>query len=102
MTNQLTVEQRQQTHGVVQDIDSHTDACRQLWCAVLLVQFQTVFPSRDPRRKFRKDHWDELSVEESVRWFGSANFRQVCALAGVDDEFVMLGFERRMEMAGQR
>lgn len=76
-------------------------ACCQLWSAVLLTQLETVFPGRDVRRKFKEFHWQERLVIESIRWFGSRHFKQVCALAGVDDEFVMLCFERRMREAGQ-
>ena len=59
--------------------DAH--AARQLWAAVLLEQLRLVF------RPAYCDH--PIENHQARRWFGSADFREVCELAGFDHVAVL-------------
>lgn len=76
-------------------------ACRHLWCAVLLAQYETVFPGKFSRKTYKPKHWETTTVMAAKRWFGSRYFETVCALAGVDHDFVLDKFNSRLEEVGQ-
>ncbi|MDB6177921.1 hypothetical protein PAF17_10455 [Paracoccus sp. Z330] len=61
------------------------DACRSLWCAVLVGAWREAF-STSPKAT-RKD------LAAARRWFGSGDFHTVCALAGFDGDHILGGFE---------
>ncbi len=65
-------------------IASHVnaEACRRLWCEVLLEQYRCAIGRASP----------PISSNEqrtAFDWFGSRSFWTVCALAGVDGEAIL-------------
>lgn len=95
------------------DADIDPMGCRRLWSAVLWHEWNTLFAvAREfPRKPSRERHvvdarhrqhldQQEASVararayerDKARRWFGTEDFRIVCALAGVDADFVMMRF----------
>ncbi|SNT76437.1 hypothetical protein [Paracoccus seriniphilus] len=68
------------------------DDCRELWCAVLAEAWREAFTTSTtatPR-----------DIAVARRWFGSRDFHTVCALAGLDGDYVMCGF--RAAVRGDR
>ena len=69
--------------------DKEAEACRQLWCAVLLIGVRDILnvtaasPAAIPQLRNR-----------ASSWLGSSSYRLVCDLAGVD--------ARRLEAAVRR
>ncbi|MBL4808203.1 MAG: hypothetical protein JKY31_13100 [Rhodobacteraceae bacterium] len=75
------------------------ESCRLLWAAVLRSNWDQVFKasqSGDPRVRYIH----RLDAQRSAEWFGSSGFCEVCALAGVDDEFVLDRFNAAYRQAG--
>ncbi len=64
-------------------------ACRELWCAVIMQAWKDALSGSRTSGKREK-----LFVTQARRWFGSADFYHVCALAGVDGEKMLAGFLR--------
>ncbi|MDF2143206.1 hypothetical protein [Paenirhodobacter sp. CAU 1674] len=57
------------------------EACRQLWIAVILTTLRDLLlPTRDG-----------LLANQARAWIGTADFRSVCALAGLDAQTVADG-----------
>lgn len=73
-----------------QDIDPR--ACRAVWCAVIDAQFSLAV---DPKLADRPHE-----VASARRWFGSRDFFMVCALAGLDGNWVLRGVRRQLKIAG--
>lgn len=67
-------------------------ACRALWCAVIEEQRVLAVEPRvmDPK----------LDVLQARRWFGSKDFRMACALAGLDDDYVLFALRPQLAEAG--
>ncbi|PIE15160.1 MAG: hypothetical protein CSA68_07360 [Rhodobacterales bacterium] len=84
----------QNTNQIIeQDIDPL--ACRALWCAVIKEQLRVAkLPD------WGNGHAKPYEVISARRWFGSRDFFAVCALAGLDGVWVLLGVRRQLQMAG--
>lgn len=64
----------------MQDPHKHAQACRNLWCAVLMAvleDFNRQYHARDIRAR-------EKALSDARRYLGSRSGRHVAALAGVD------------------
>ncbi|MDN5789037.1 hypothetical protein [Pseudorhodobacter sp.] len=76
-------------------MDISPRACRALWASVLLVQWSDAFPeSRVTKRG--GGAFGRRSRDYACDWFGSRDFHQVCALAGLDGSSVMSRFHARL------
>ncbi len=75
---------------IEQDIDPN--ACRALWCAVIEEQFRVALTPR------RSDHPVEIAVARN--WFGTQDFFEACALAGVDGAFILWGVRQHFASRG--
>lgn len=64
------------------------NACRDLWCAVILEQWNLVFCPVATDRGHERD--------SAKRWFGSRDFTTAVSLAGLDPESVLLAFKQRI------
>ena len=77
------------------DSDVDAVACRALWCALIWDQWKIAM---SPDDQFLK----ATEVCNARRWFGSKDFYIVCALAGIDAEYVMDRFDRIKPAKGVR
>lgn len=70
--------------------ETHPSACRSLWVAVLAEQYRlATLP--------RPSHFDtELDIHNARQWFGFRDFHIVCALVGLDGDWVLRGFQDKM------
>lgn len=67
-------------------------ACRALWIGVLNQQFELIArPTASDR-----DH----EIRKARIWFGSEDFHMVCALAGLDSQWVMVNVRHRLQQLG--
>lgn len=75
--------------------DSAVDAgaCRGLWAAVLMQQWELVFGT--------PALWRSADRPVARRWFGESDFFTVCALAGLDGRAVLERFHARLRATGQ-
>lgn len=64
--------------------------CKDLWSAKLLAYF---YDAMQPKRKSAV----HLHPHIAQGWFGTSDFRATCFSAGVDPDFVMEAFRKRME-----
>lgn len=68
-------------------------SCRALWCAVLASAWvEALYPSSRAR---------SVEIQQSRNWFGSSDFFQVCALAGVEPSQVMMRFTAAIALRDQ-
>ena len=68
-------------------------SCRALWCAVLAnAWIEALYPSTRSR---------PVEVQQSRNWFGSPDFFQVCALAGVEPSRVLMKFSAAIALHDQ-
>lgn len=82
---------------VVRDAsDQQVDACRELWCAVIAHQFNLAFGRHVRRYGNGTYSLHPLEKQRARDWFGSRDFKQVCALANVEPEFIMRGVQARL------
>ena len=74
------------------DCDLDAVACRALWASVLRDQWFWVFggPLSDDAGHHRR---------EALAWFGTRNCAMVCALAGIEFDYVMLRYRRALRDA---
>ncbi len=70
--------------------EPHPDACKSLWAAVLAEQFRL---ATLPRPSYIDT---ALDIHKARKWFGTRDFRMTCALAGLDGDWVLMGFQRHM------
>ncbi len=70
--------------------EPHPDACKSLWVAILAEQFRLATLSRPTYLD------TDLDILKARRWFGFRDFHMVCALAGLDGDWVLMGFLRKM------
>ena len=72
--------------------DICTEACRELWCAVINQQLKlALWPTTADK---------PADISAARHWFDSRDFYMVCALAGLDGGWVLRGVRRQFEMAG--
>lgn len=67
---------------VIEIAPVNADACRALWAAVLFEQWRFMFP-----RKWATTV-DVRKQEAAAAWFASRDCAQVCALIGIDVDYV--------------
>jgi hypothetical protein len=70
--------------------EMHPNTCRSLWAAVLAEQLRlATLP--------RPTHFDtELDIYRPRKWFGFRDFHMVCALAGLDGDWILKGYRNKM------
>lgn len=66
-------------------------AMRRLWCAVLYEQLRLCL------RATADVKYAPLDIEAAYRWIGSRDFRTVCALAGLDADWIEAGVRARIK-----
>lgn len=64
------------------------EACRTLWCNVLMVAWEDAL---QPVLLLKS--WE---VDEARRWFGSRDFHRVCMWAGVDADRILRAYQAAM------
>ena len=70
-------------------------ACRALWCAVLIEHWNLAVAPGQGEQPY--------AVDYAQRWFGSADFHEVCDMAGVGGEDVLRAYRKaRVKGAGFR
>jgi len=70
-------------------------ACRALWCAVLIEHWNLAVAPGKAEQPY--------AVDYAQRWFGSADFHEVCDMAGVGGEDVLRAYRKaRVKGAGFR
>jgi len=67
-------------------------ACQALWCAVIEAQYDLALTP-----KWRDKRADILRARS---WFGSRDFFMVCALAGLDGDWLLSGIRLQFQMRG--
>lgn len=73
--------------------DPDVVACRNLWRAVLLTQWQAVF---SPSQSMTLQKQSAALDARAQAWFGGSGFQEVCALADVDADQVMAEYRRKL------
>ncbi|MDG3040455.1 hypothetical protein [Roseicyclus marinus] len=73
---------------------AHIDAraCRKLWQALLLDQLGLVLRGHDPVSGMN----GPMEVQKARSWITSRHFRDVCMLAGVDPEWVLIRLSKQL------
>lgn len=59
------------------------NACRALWLALIEEQRRLAFDARVA------DH--PMEIHRAREWFGSRDYHTICALAGLDGDWIMMG-----------
>ena len=70
--------------------DPDVTACRNLWVAMLDEQRKLAFIAA-PNSYARG-----VDIRAARAWFGTRDYYCVCALAGIDAEYLLAGFRRRL------
>lgn len=70
-------------------------AMRWLWCGVIQLAWDDVFCETKATSAEILGKIADIR-HGAARWFGTSDFREVCALAGVDDAAVLDAFKRKM------
>lgn len=71
-------------------LSHEAEACRQLWVGVVLQAARDVLDGVAAQDR-------PLMTLQAERWLGTADFRTVCNLAGLDPAAVQQGLRRRLE-----
>lgn len=78
---------------VVPAVDVQAEACRKLWCAVILEAFVLATSDRATDRGHEQDY--------ARSWFGSVEFYHICNMAGVDGDYILRGYHAQLAEMGE-
>ncbi|MCG7520865.1 hypothetical protein [Ruegeria sp. Ofav3-42] len=73
--------------------DQEAEACRRLWCYVLVQAVKLATEVREGDHPAERRH--------ARAWFGTRDFYKVCALAGFDGDYILRGFRAKLAAMGE-